>query len=62
MVAELGQVYERVERQFNDAAWVGFRLSAPLHIAMPDKQALLEMTDPRQRLRVLARLIQTQET
>jgi Lon protease-like protein len=62
VVTELGQVYERVERRFNDAAWVGFRLAEVLPIAMPDKQELLEMTDPRQRLQALALLIQSKET
>lgn len=61
VVTELGQVYERVERHFNDASWVGFRLSEVLPMAMPDKQALLEMSDPRRRLQQLSQLILTSD-
>ncbi len=61
VVTELGQVYERVERHFNDSSWVGFRLCEVLPMAMPDKQALLEMTDPRRRLQQLSQLILTSD-
>jgi Lon protease-like protein len=62
VVTELGHVYERVERRLNDAAWVGCRLAEVLPIAMQEKQALLELTDPRDRLAALAPLIRPPES
>jgi len=53
----LGTSYEWVPPRFDDAAWVGNRLSelAPLEPAV--KQGLLELDDPVERLRYLAPLI-----
>ena len=61
VVTELGQVYQHVERHFDDASWVGFRLAEVLPVAMPDKQTLLEMSDPRRRLQRLSQLIFTKD-
>ena len=57
LYGELGPLYERVEPHWDDAAWVGNRLSelAPLEPAV--KQGLLELDDPVERLRYLAPLI-----
>jgi len=54
---ELGPLYEWVEPQFDDAAWVGNRLAelAPLEDAV--KQGLLELEDPLERLRYLSPMI-----
>lgn len=62
VVTELGQVYARVERHFGDSAWVGYRLSEVLPIAMSEKQALLELTDAHRRLQQLAGLIEAKES
>lgn len=50
---ELGEVYQHVERKFDDAAWVGSRLAELLPLAPNDKQALLELNDPVARLTAL---------
>ena len=47
---ELAEHYEHVERKFDDAAWVGARLAELLPIELADKQALLELDDPIERL------------
>jgi len=57
ILPELGEIYAQVPRRFDDAAWVGHRLAEMLPIATPDKQSLLEMSDPLARLAVIAPLI-----
>lgn len=57
VLPELGALYAAVEPQFEDAAWVGHRLAEMLPLAMPDKQALLELDDPVARLEAIAPLI-----
>lgn len=49
---EAGDTYDQVERR-EDAAWVGNRLAEMLPISLADRQALLEMTDPIERLAAL---------
>lgn len=51
LLDQVGGAYGRVERaRFDDASWVGFRLAELLPLAQPEKQHLLQMTDPLQRL------------
>ncbi len=57
ILPELGELYAQVPRRFGDATWVGHRLAEMLPLATPDKQSLLEMSDPLQRLAVIAPLI-----
>ena len=54
---ELEEHYRHVERHFDDAAWVGNRLSELLPIELADKQALLELDDPLARLDALLTII-----
>jgi uncharacterized protein len=56
-LAELDEHYQHVERRFDDAAWVGSRLTELLPIELNDKQALLEMDDPLARLSVLMEMV-----
>ena len=51
---DLAEHYEYVEKKFDDAAWVGARLTELLPIELADKQALLELEDPIERLDALA--------
>ena len=55
-ISDLGDVYQHVEKKFDDAAWVGARLAELLPIEMADKQALLELDDPIARLDALIRV------
>ena len=51
LVEQIGGMLAKVERaRFDDASWVGFRLAELLPLAQPEKQHLLQMTDPLQRL------------
>jgi uncharacterized protein len=54
---ELADHYEYVERKFNDAAWIGARLAELLPIELVDKQAMLELDDPIERLERLLAMV-----
>ena len=56
-VDELAQQYQHVEKHFDDAAWVGARLTELLPIELNDKQVLLELDDPIARLGALLELV-----
>jgi len=56
-VDELSQQYQHVEKHFDDAAWVGARLTELLPIELNDKQLLLELDDPIARLDALLGLV-----
>ena len=52
-VDEFAEQYQHVEKRFDDAAWVGARLTELLPMELNDKQALLELADPIARLDAL---------
>ena len=52
VLPEAGDFYRHVEIR-DDAAWVGNRLAELLPLSLADKQALLELTDPLERLSAL---------
>jgi uncharacterized protein len=54
---ELREHYEHVETRFDDAAWVGSRLAELIPIGLVDKQALLELQDPIERLDALLTVV-----
>jgi len=54
---DLSEHYEHVERKFDDAAWIGARLAELLPIELTDKQALLELDDPIERLDTLLSVV-----
>jgi Lon protease-like protein len=54
---ELAEQYQHVEKKFDDAAWVGSRLTELLPIELNDKQVLLELDDPVARLDALLALV-----
>jgi len=59
-VEELAQQYQHVEKFFEDASWVGSRLTELLPIELNDKQVLLELDDPIARLDALLGLVPTE--
>ena len=61
-VEELAEQYQHVEKKFDDAAWVGWRLTELLPIELNDKQALLELDDPIARLEALMSLMPGEES
>jgi Lon protease-like protein len=54
---ELAEHYQHVTKNYEDAAWVGGRLTELLPIELNDKQALLELDDPLARLDALLNLV-----
>ena len=52
VLPDASDVYRHVELR-GDAAWVGNRLAEMLPLSLTDKQALLELTDPLERLPAL---------
>jgi Lon protease-like protein len=54
LVEKAGGPFAHAERAcFDDASWVGFRLAEYLPLAQPERQQLLQMTDPLARLEQL---------
>jgi Lon protease-like protein len=58
---DLSEHYEHVDRKFEDAAWIGARLTELLPIELADKQALLELEDPIERLDTLMSVVPNPE-
>ena len=56
-LGELTEQYRYVEQKFDDAAWVSARLTELLPIELNDKQTLLEMDDPIERLDALMTMV-----
>jgi len=57
---DLAEHYQHVEKKFDQASWVGSRLTELLPIELNDKQALLELDDPIVRLDALLHLVPTE--
>jgi Lon protease-like protein len=58
---DLSEQYRHVEKKLDDAAWVSARLTELLPIELNDKQALLEMADPIERLDALRVMVPVPE-
>ena len=56
-LSELDEHYEHVAKSYEDAAWVGSRLTELLPMPANDKQALLELDDPVMRLKLLMEMV-----
>jgi uncharacterized protein len=54
---QMGDFFKHLQPQYGDAAWVSGRLTEVLPISLADKQRLLEMDDPIERLQVLQPLM-----
>lgn len=58
LIDQIGNAYAKVERaRFDDASWVGFRLGELLPLEQTEKQHLLQLADPIQRLAQLQHYI-----
>jgi len=56
---DLGRLYESLERRFDDAVWVTYRLIEILPIDLEQKQQLLESSDTLARLNLIDELMNT---
>lgn len=59
VLTDLGPLYDEIEKRYDDASWVGYRLAELLPLAIAEKQALLELEDPEQRLERLLPVVQS---
>ena len=59
LLEQLESRYRLATPRFDDASWVGYRLSELLPMPLARKQRLLEMEDPLLRLRQLAEIVGT---
>jgi Lon protease-like protein len=60
VVADQGQKLFAEPHAFDDASWVGYRLTEILPVPLLAKQKLLELTDSQQRLIILQRFLEQQ--
>jgi len=58
LLDQLESHYRHVTPRFDDASWVGYRLSELLPMPLARKQRLLELEDPVLRLRVLTEVVE----
>ncbi len=59
LMNQVGGFYEKVERHFTDASWVGYRLAEIIPASLEQRQHCLEITDPLGRLKLLKSMIKT---
>lgn len=59
VLGDLGPLYDDIEKRYDDATWVGYRLAELLPVPISEKQALLELEDPEQRLERLLPVVQS---
>jgi Lon protease-like protein len=54
---DLGRLYESMDRQYDDAGWVGYRFAEILPITREQKQSCLEVDDAMQRLHLVREVL-----
>ena len=60
IIEKIGPAHFPAPHRFDDAAWIGYRLSEVLPLSLDTKQQLLRMTDPQARLSQLSQLLSEQ--
>ena len=58
MIDQIGHHYDGIAKKYGDAGWVGCRLAELLPIGLLQKQHLLQLDDPRERLQRLGGIIE----
>lgn len=53
VLGNLGRLYETLDKNYEDAGWVGYRFAEILPIAPEEKQSCLEIEDPIERLELV---------
>ncbi len=56
---DLGRLYESLDRQYDDAGWVGYRFAEILSISPEQKQSCLESDDAIERLHLVREVLDT---
>ncbi len=60
IIEKIGTEHFPSPHRFDDAAWIGYRLSEVLPISLEQKQQMLRMTDPHARLSQLGEILSKQ--
>ena len=60
IIAKIGAEHFPAPHRFDDAAWIGYRLSEVLPISLDARQWLLQMSDPLARLSELSQILSEQ--
>ena len=60
IIEKVGAGHFPSPHRFDDAAWIGYRLSEVLPISLDTKQQLLQIADPQVRLTQLSRILSQQ--
>jgi len=60
IIEKIGAAHFPAPHRFDDAAWIGYRLSEVLPLSLDTRQQLLRMTDPQARLAQLSRILSEQ--
>jgi Lon protease-like protein len=60
IIEKLGAEHFPAPHRFDDAAWIGYRLSEVLPISLDTKQQLLQISDPQTRLAQLSQILSRQ--
>ena len=60
IIEKIGAAHFPAPHRFDDAAWIGYRLSEVLPLNLETKQELLRLTDPQTRLTQLSRILSEQ--
>ncbi|MFK8031661.1 MAG: LON peptidase substrate-binding domain-containing protein [Gammaproteobacteria bacterium] len=61
VLGEIGSHYDIIERDYANASWVGYRLMELLPLTNEQKQFGLEITDPIERLEMVATMVEKME-
>jgi Lon protease-like protein len=59
IIDDLGKLYENIDKEYDDATWVGCRFAEILPISNDQKQHCLELNDPIERLAYVRPLLQS---
>lgn len=60
IIEKVGAEHFPAPQRFDDAAWIGYRLSEVLPLSLETKQSLLRMSDPQARLAELGKILTQQ--
>ena len=58
IIDELGHPYTTLPKHYDSATWVSARLTELLPIGLREKQTMLEMSDPLQRLKLISEILE----
>ena len=60
LIERIGEAHFPVEKHFDDASWVSYRLAEILPLKLTIKQTMLEINDSNVRMKVLAQFLKQQ--